>query len=159
MAWCQPGDKPLSEPMMVRLPTHICITRPQWVNTPCQNTHFLSTWITVNLYLCLMVSIGLIFLTIPKPTHTNGFMQERHNSIANALELYLSCTNPSILSHALEKAIAVFLDNTIKPSFNLIGCVVCNIFSYRKILIQDLTVTCTVQNFLLCGGSPNIIFN
>ena len=27
-----PGNKPLSEPMMVRLPTHICITRPQWVN-------------------------------------------------------------------------------------------------------------------------------
>ena len=26
------GDKPLSEPMMARLPTHICITRPQWVN-------------------------------------------------------------------------------------------------------------------------------
>ena len=32
MAWRLPGDKPLSEPMMVRLPTHICITRPQWVN-------------------------------------------------------------------------------------------------------------------------------
>ena len=31
MAWCQPGDKPLSEQMMVRLPTHICVTRPQWV--------------------------------------------------------------------------------------------------------------------------------
>ena len=29
MAWRQPGDKPLSEPMMVRLPTHICVTRPQ----------------------------------------------------------------------------------------------------------------------------------
>ena len=29
MAWCQPGDKPLSEPMMVRLPTHICVTRPR----------------------------------------------------------------------------------------------------------------------------------
>ena len=27
-----PGDKPLSEPMIVRLPTHICVTRPQWVN-------------------------------------------------------------------------------------------------------------------------------
>ena len=26
-----PGDKPLSEPMMVRLPTHICVVRPQWV--------------------------------------------------------------------------------------------------------------------------------
>ena len=32
MAWRQPGDKPLSGPMMVRLPTHICVTRPQWVN-------------------------------------------------------------------------------------------------------------------------------
>ena len=32
MAWRRPGDKPLSEPMMVRLPTHIWVTRPQWVN-------------------------------------------------------------------------------------------------------------------------------
>ena len=31
MAWHRPGDKPLSEPMMVSLPTHICVTRPQWV--------------------------------------------------------------------------------------------------------------------------------
>ena len=31
MAWCHPGDKPLSEPMMVGLPTHICVDRPQWV--------------------------------------------------------------------------------------------------------------------------------
>ena len=32
MAWCRPGDKPLSEPMMVNLLMHICVTRPQWVN-------------------------------------------------------------------------------------------------------------------------------
>ena len=32
MAWRRPGDKPLSEPMMVSLLTHICITLPQWVN-------------------------------------------------------------------------------------------------------------------------------
>ena len=32
MAWCCPGDKPLSEPMMVSLLTLICVTRPQWVN-------------------------------------------------------------------------------------------------------------------------------
>ena len=31
MAWHRSGDKLLSEPMMVSLPTHICITRPQWV--------------------------------------------------------------------------------------------------------------------------------
>ena len=31
MAWRRSGDKPLSKPMEVRLPTHICVTRPQWV--------------------------------------------------------------------------------------------------------------------------------
>ena len=30
MAWRRPGDKPLSEPMLVCLLTHICVTRPQW---------------------------------------------------------------------------------------------------------------------------------
>ena len=32
MAWRRSGDRPLSEWMMVSLPTHICVTRPQWVN-------------------------------------------------------------------------------------------------------------------------------
>ena len=31
MAWHQPGDKPLSEPMMVSLLKHICVTQSQWV--------------------------------------------------------------------------------------------------------------------------------
>ena len=31
MACRRPGDKPLSEPMMVILLTHICVTRPPWV--------------------------------------------------------------------------------------------------------------------------------
>ena len=31
MAWRRLGDKPLSEPIMVSLLTHICISRPQWV--------------------------------------------------------------------------------------------------------------------------------
>ena len=33
MAWRRPGDKPLSESIMVSLLTHICVTRPQWVNS------------------------------------------------------------------------------------------------------------------------------
>ena len=42
MAWHRPGDKPLSEPMIVSLPTHICVTRPQWVKlvqdrNPCSS--------------------------------------------------------------------------------------------------------------------------
>ena len=32
MAWRRPGDKPLSEPMMVNLLIHVCVARPQWVN-------------------------------------------------------------------------------------------------------------------------------
>ena len=39
MAWRRPGDKPLSEPMVVSLLTYICVTRPQWVKT--------SDWVAV----------------------------------------------------------------------------------------------------------------
>ena len=39
MAWRRPGDKQLSEPMIVSLLTHICVTRPQWGT--CQNYN---TW-------------------------------------------------------------------------------------------------------------------
>ena len=31
MAWRRPGDKPLSEPMMVYSLMHICVAQPQWV--------------------------------------------------------------------------------------------------------------------------------
>ena len=32
MAWRRPGDKPLTEPMMVSLLTYIYVTRPHWYN-------------------------------------------------------------------------------------------------------------------------------
>ena len=32
MGWRRSGDKPLSGTIMVSLLTHICVTRPQWVN-------------------------------------------------------------------------------------------------------------------------------
>ena len=32
MAWRGPGEKPLSEPMMIILPMHICVTQLQWLN-------------------------------------------------------------------------------------------------------------------------------
>ena len=41
MAWRRPGDKPLSQLMMVRLPTRICVTRPQWVKI---TSHYLSSF-------------------------------------------------------------------------------------------------------------------
>ena len=42
MAWPRRCDKPLSEPMMVSLPTHICVTRSQWVK--CVATKWLYKW-------------------------------------------------------------------------------------------------------------------
>ena len=39
MAWYQPGDQPLSEPIMVSLLMHICVTWPQWINS---TYHFFS---------------------------------------------------------------------------------------------------------------------
>ena len=48
MAWRRPGDKPLSEPMMVSSLTHICVTRPQWVNRT-QNCQFARWHITIEL--------------------------------------------------------------------------------------------------------------
>ena len=40
MAWRRPDDKPLSETMMVSLPTHICVTRSQWVNPRLANYEY-----------------------------------------------------------------------------------------------------------------------
>ena len=40
MAWGRPGDKPLSEPMMVSSLKHLCVTRPQWVNRSQKQTIF-----------------------------------------------------------------------------------------------------------------------
>ena len=40
MAWRRPGDKPLSEPIMVTLPTHICVVRPQWFKVVFCYKHF-----------------------------------------------------------------------------------------------------------------------
>ena len=40
VAWCRPGDKPLSEPMMASSLTHICVTLPQWVEKKAKTGHF-----------------------------------------------------------------------------------------------------------------------
>ena len=44
MAWRRSGDKPLSKPMMIRLPTHICVTRPQWVNDIIVRVEMKQAW-------------------------------------------------------------------------------------------------------------------
>ena len=68
MAWRRPGDKPLSQPMMVRLPTHICVTQPQWVNTlrPRQDGHhfannvFKCIFLNENVWILLKISLEFV---------------------------------------------------------------------------------------------------
>ena len=68
MAWRRLGGKPLSEPMMVSLPTHISATQPQWVKS----------------WQCFI------------EYHIDELVQERRNSRMLPMELCLSCTNPLI---------------------------------------------------------------
>ena len=44
MDWRQSGDKPLSEPMVISLPTHICVTRPQWVKSTIDTLKLRLRW-------------------------------------------------------------------------------------------------------------------
>ena len=51
MTWRGAGDKPLSEPMMVSLPMHICVTRPQWVKIWGKSGQCYTCWFPTLLYL------------------------------------------------------------------------------------------------------------
>ena len=54
MAWRRPGNKPLSEPMMIKLPTHICVTWPQWVTVSLPFVWYIKSLILTLLgYQCL----------------------------------------------------------------------------------------------------------
>ena len=59
MAWRRPGDKPLSEPMMVSLPTHICVTRPQWVKRKDNLGK------VIQIYIITTIGLSTVF-TLPK---------------------------------------------------------------------------------------------
>ena len=81
MAWRRPGDKPLSEPMMVSLLMHICVSRPQWVNSGYLK---FSNKSVIDIH----VANKLIF---PAKSSFRGVMQEvnayhrKHESIAGDL--------------------------------------------------------------------------
>ena len=58
MDWRWPGDKPLSESTMVRLPKHICISQPQWVDVWRPFYHSLTRSISCLLMPLLLASPG-----------------------------------------------------------------------------------------------------
>ena len=76
MAWRRPGDKPLSEPRMECLLTHICVTRPQWVITMANMTqnmmqqwqqilwHHLMPDHQLSQFIVLTTTVGILFNSI-----------------------------------------------------------------------------------------------
>ena len=62
MAWRRPGDKPLSEPMLVRSLTHICVTRPQWVKQKRNYSHVL----IISLYLLPILFYWFYLMVVSK---------------------------------------------------------------------------------------------
>ena len=65
MDWRRRGDKPLSGPMMVRLPTHICVTLPQWVQGNINSIEFLISYNQHNqiiIWLCWLYEMGISIL-------------------------------------------------------------------------------------------------
>ena len=81
MAWCRPGDKPFSELMMVRLLTHICVTRPQCVNA--SNTATKILWysqVTIMAADAMLSTYSLLISTLTKMTSTLQMIVSRRLS-------------------------------------------------------------------------------
>ena len=55
MAWRRPGEKPLSEPMMIWLLIHIWVTRPQWVKK-VHEQHVSKLWLCSMRHFAYMLS-------------------------------------------------------------------------------------------------------
>ena len=96
MAWRWPGDKPLFEPMMVRSPMHICVTRHQWVNNGHSSgveegkLHMLECKISIRylgylikqmtVYICTF-QIKEIFLFLKIIQHSKGKIKNRYVTV------------------------------------------------------------------------------
>ena len=58
MAWCRPGDKPLSEPMMLSSLICICVTRPQRVNICFSMEWWVNMFISWHMMMWIWVNTG-----------------------------------------------------------------------------------------------------
>ena len=126
MAWCQPGDKLLSEPMMVNLMMHICVTQPLWVkNLTDQYIHTLywykhgttlndekHNWILpmkLSRVVASKTNIGqciVMFSVTPHVSSIRGDLK-RHDALSNIWELQLAllCYNTSQHNKGIEKTL------------------------------------------------------
>ena len=111
IAWHRLGDKSLFEPMMVSLPTHICVTRPQLVNILLKSDHF-----DHNVYLCRLrrfsqqkSTIGSINRNEPLHVYSHGQYSLKPQSYLSKITIispkcvFLMSVQPSYVSDSLPK--------------------------------------------------------
>ena len=88
MAWRQPGDKPLSEAMMVSLLTHICVTPPQWVNglsilSSCETLFKKIHWNYYSDVIMSTMTSQVTGVSVVYSTVCSGADQRKHQSSAS----------------------------------------------------------------------------
>ena len=79
MAWRRPGDKPLSEPMLVSLPTHICVTRSQWFNRALSFLSECCGMLGVNYHVFYQNHLGTSLKT-SRSRHPSAGQSDRHGA-------------------------------------------------------------------------------
>ena len=129
MAWRRPGAKPLSEPILIRLPMHICGARPQWVNTI--DSRFIA------------VIYNMIVHTAPQLQRQN-FSQTLHSRMTpHTSPLRASCGVSFVSTHLVLITI-MCVDDTIINVYLLVSSLIIYLyhhginFGYRCITVMSL---------------------
>ena len=102
MAWRRPGDKPLSEPM-ISLPMDICVTRPQWVQSPIDFQwgswkYLRYLWQVCNFVFIKMTTRNLLFgndlcVGEKKQKTKIATTKDRYFHLLKSLSFYRICSN------------------------------------------------------------------
>ena len=100
MAWRRSGDKPLSEPTMESLLTHICVTRPQWVDHHSIKTDVINLYSVLHMHICIfyicIFSIVELLLAELSPSRSKCVRY----FIIDTLRVYSKPTNqPTFILH------------------------------------------------------------
>ena len=84
MTWRRPGDKPLLEPMVASLLTHICVTRPKWVKDDKQQGLF-PLYMYINIYIYKLNQHTVYVMDNLLPPHTTGIWLRTHAQTSTAV--------------------------------------------------------------------------
>ena len=145
MAWRRPGDKPLSESMMVSLPTHICVPRPQWVKVRLLQLFWRSGTCRWNLWVvaCLILTRMTGYQDFSIGPVSWSFDAFFVMSLNNLLNKQLSCHWFEMPRHLCENP-AMFIPYGV------------TIWATIHYIYDFYAITCRKISNITCTESPNL---